>query len=896
MTYKPFLEVLRKSTGPAAPVVKKYLKDGADRLRKVHLETHSGASVCASYTSLVDDLLRGLFTYKKEQVGCTDDLALVALGGYGRGELNLHSDIDLTLLYKRKITPAVQELTEKLLYILWDTGLDLGFSIRTVSECITLAKDDHKTMTALLDTRFLLGDESLYDSLNDKVRRNLFSRNRSIAFISEKVEESRARSERYGGSIYILEPNVKEGEGGLRDLHTAMWVVKARNDKNSPDLAGLASGEDRAEIKDSLDFLLWVRNELHYHAGRRHDQLTFDQQERIAKLLGFKSTESSLAVEDFMREYYLHASNINHHANMILSRVIHKEEERGFNWPKKKVKIDKRFSIVGGLLHAGGKGAFTDPADAMKAFEYSDAHSVDIHQATKDLILNCLEGEGPEQIEAFRNSPEVSESFLRILRGKNVFTTLREMHRLKLLDKYIPEFADISCRVQHDLYHIYTVDAHTIFAIRELERLRDQYKADFAILATIFEELPDQAIIILAVLFHDIGKAHGKNHADKGAAMLPEICRRLNLSEDDAKLVSFIVKNHLLLANTAQYRDMHDEKLVIEFARQITDIERLNLLYLLTFADVRAVGPEVWTQWKGALFQELYFKAMTVLERGTFEAEDTEPKLAKVKQLVAEILEPASIEASRVDEFFELLPHRYFLSNSPGAIAEHMMVLRDLAVAKKPFIMTTRQDRLRVYTEIVVCTSDIHGLFSMITGVMAANAVNILGAQINTLKDGIVLDVLQVNSPFGEYITDKSKLERIEADLSRVLTGRIKVSTLVGEEKTSILDMKPKPGVRTSVQIDNEVSDDYTVLDIRTLNRIGLLYDITRTLTALGLYIEIAKISTKGDTAADIFYVKDIFGQKIFFKDKLAEITDTLIRLLSPEASAEASPRASKDG
>jgi len=880
MTHIPFLEVLRKSSGPVTPIVKKYLKDGAGELRKVHLEERVGAPVCSSYTRLVDDLLKAIFIYKREELGCTDDVALVALGGYGRGELNLHSDIDLTLLYRRKITPAVEELTQQMLYILWDTGLDLGFSIRTVAECIALAKDDHKTMTALLDTRFLFGDESLYDSLNDKVRRNLFGRNRALAFIREKMEESRQRGERYGGSIYILEPNVKEGEGGLRDLHTAMWVVKARNDRNSPDLAGLASGEERAEIKNSLDFLLWVRNELHYHAGRKNDQLTFDQQERIAGLRGFKNTENSLAVEDFMREYYLHASNINHHANMILSRVLHKEEESGFNWPKKKVKLDKVFSIVGGALVAGGKNPFADPASVMKAFEYAESHSIEINQATKDRILAYLEGEGEEAAVAFRTSPEVAASFLRILRGKNVFNTLREMHRLKLLDKYIPEFAEISCRVQHDLYHIYTVDAHTLFAIRELERLRGQYKADFAILSNIFEELPDPAIIMLAVLFHDIGKGRGKGHADKGAAMLPEICSRLHLGEDDTNLLRFIVKNHLLLANTAQYRDMHDEKLVIEFARQIADIERLNLLYLLTFADVRAVGPDVWTQWKGALFQELYFKAVTVLERGTFEAEDDAPKLARVRKAVGEILRPAAIEEAKVDEFFGLLPRRYFLSNSPDAIAEHMMVLERLA--GKPFIMTARQETFREYTEIVVCTSDIHGLFAMITGVMAANAVNILGAQINTLKNGIALDILQVNSPFGEYITDKAKLARIEDDLSKVLTGRVRVSALVGKQKPSILDMKPRPGVRTTVQIDNEVSDDYTVIDIHTLNRIGLLYDITRTLTQLGLYIEVAKISTKGDAASDIFYVKDIFGQKIFFKERLAEIVTALKELLNP--------------
>ncbi|MFQ5735454.1 MAG: [protein-PII] uridylyltransferase [Thermodesulfobacteriota bacterium] len=875
MSHATLLDTLRERKDSVTPVVKEYLTTGAAELRKEHLAGVGGEAICRAYTVLVDDLIKALFTFKREELGCDEPVALVALGGYGRGELNFHSDIDLTLLYKRKISKPVQELTQQILYVLWDTGLDLGFSIRTVNECIALARDDHKTMTALIETRFLLGDGSLYTALVDSVRKNLFGRKRAMPFINEKLDESRKRHEKYGGSVYILEPNVKEGEGGLRDLHTAMWVVKARNSRNSTDLAGLVSESDREVIKGSLDFLLWVRNELHYHTGRKNDQLTFDHQERIARLRGFTNTGDGIAVEAFMREYYLHASNIFHHANMILSRVLHKEEQNSFNWPRKRVRIDRNYSIVGGALTAMDSSIVDDPAAIIKAFEYVESFDVEMSQTTKDLILKFLEN----ALEGFRESEEVAATFIKILKGHNVFKALSEMHNLKFLERYIPEFAEINCRVQHDLYHIYTVDTHTIFAIRELDRLRGSSKCDFPLLATIFEELPNQEIIMLAVLLHDTGKALGSGHAEKGAQIIPEICRRLHLGEDDTGLLKFLVRNHLLLADTAQYRDLHDEKLIIEFARKVGDIERLNLLYLLTFADVRAVGPEVWTQWKGALFQELYFNSLTVLERGTFEAEDGVAKLERIKQRVSEILAPKAIDTATVDEFFGLLPQRYFLSNSPDVIAEHMLILRDFP--GKPYIMTTRQDTVREYTEIVVCTTDVHGLFSMITGVMAANAVNILGAQINTLKNGIVLDILQVNSAFGEFITDPARLAKIEKDLAGVLTGRIKVSRLVGKRKPSILDMKPRPGVKTSVQIDNEVSDDYTVLDIHTLNRIGLLYDITRTLTELGLYIDVAKISTKGEQAADIFYIKDIFGQKVFYKEKLREVTERLQSLLS---------------
>ncbi len=882
--YKTILDSLRSSPA-ATPAIKGFLSKGEGELRREHLDGKRGAGVCRSYTRLVDDILKALFTCKSEEIKGAEKTALVALGGYGRGELNIRSDIDLMLLYDKKLTPAIEDFTQQILYVLWDTGLDLGFSIRSVAECVDLAKDDLKTMTALLDLRFLLGDENLYERLKTSVRKNLFNKGRTPAFINDKVEETRQRHHRFGGSVYILEPNVKEGEGGLRDLHTSMWVIKAKNDSEAdPHKLGLISRSDYGTLSESLDFLLWVRNELHYESNRKADQLTFDHQERIARLLGFKNTEKALAVEAFMQQYYRHASNIFRYSNLILSRTIHRDEKGAFSWPKKKVRVDKNYSVVGGVLAVADKEAFVkDPSSAMKAFEYSQAFDVEIDQGTVDLVLGYLETAGDE----FRTSRDVSESFLKILKGKNVYRTLSEMHRLKFLDKYIPEFADIACRVQHDLYHVYTVDAHTLFAVREIERLRGEYKPDFSLQSTIFEEIPNPEILILAVLFHDIGKAHGKGHAEKGAGIVPEICRRLNLSEDDMNLLKFLVKNHLLLADTAQYRDLHDEKLIIEFAKRVGDIERLSLLYLLTFADVRAVGPDVWNQWKGTLFQELYFKALTVLERGTFEVEEAEVKYQRIKERVAEILRPEGVERSTVEDYFELLPHRYFLSNSPDTIADHIKILKSFG--GMPYVMTVRQDTFREYTELIICTHDMHGLFSMITGVMAANAVNILGAQINTLKNGVVLDILQVNSHIGEYITDESKLKKIEADLAGVITGKTKVASLVGKRKPSILDSKPRPIVRTIVQIDNDVSEAYTVIDIHTQNRIGLLYDITSTLSKLGLYIFVSKISTKGDEAADIFYVKDIFGQKIYYKEKLKEIVDTVYNVLT-EKDAVSNP------
>ncbi len=780
------------------------------------------------------------------------------------------------LLYPGRLTPAIEELTRRILYILWDTGLDIGFSIRSVDETIALGGGDLNTLTSLLDRRFIYGNRALFDVLKERIKRDLLSERRLKNFIKSKLEENTLRHQKYGDSVYILEPNIKEGEGGLRDIHTAMWIVKARGTNgHDPVSLGLLSEDDRDSLTRAVDFLFWVRNELHFETGRKTDQLSFDHQERIAELLNYTDTEHFLAVELFMQQYYRYASDINHFSNLILSRSLNEGRKRRFF--SRKRPVDDDFFIQDGLLSLRDRDLLRrDPHAILRAFEHFQSHGVGLSQSLKDSILDNLE----RVDKGFIESRDCAESFLRILRGRDVFRTLSEMHRLKFLERYIPEFGEITHRVQHDLYHIYTVDIHSLFSVRELERLRGEYREEFRLLSTIFDEVRKPEVLFLGVLLHDIGKARGKGHAQKGGEMAREIGRRLHLPEEDIELLSFLVTNHLLLADTAQYRDLHDEKLIVEFARKVGEIERLDLLYLLTFADIRAVGPEVWNQWKGALFQEIYFKALRVLERRTFEIEEAGPRIERIRKEVRDILREQGQYMDDVEEYFQLLPQRYFLSNSPEFIAEHIKVVRELKVRERPYIMKVRQDRDREYTEIIICTFDIHGLFSRITGVMAANSVDILGAQINTLRNGIALDILQVTTPFGDLIEDEWRLEKIEDDFSKVLSGRVRVEDLVGRKKPSILDMKKKPKVATRIHVDNSVSDHCTVLDIHAQNRIGLLYTITSVLSRLGVYIYVAKITTKGDEAADIFYVRDIFGQKIYNEEKLKRIVDSLYRAM----------------
>ncbi|MEE8575599.1 MAG: [protein-PII] uridylyltransferase, partial [Thermodesulfobacteriota bacterium] len=737
-------------------------------------------------------------------------------------------------------------------------------------ECIKLAKEDLKTMTALLDLRFIAGDRSLFEKLGADLDKKLFTKEKTKLFIEEKVMENVERHEKYGGSVFILEPNVKEGEGGLRDLHTARWVLLARN----PDISfnnqikALLTEDEEGELAGALDFLFWVRNDLHLETKRKNDQLTFHQQERIAKLMGFADSKVSLAVESFMQRYYRYASTINRISALMLARALGKGSKRKGKSEERR-ELDENFTAVNDEIAFKDDAIFENhPELMMDVFLHFRDQRLPLSFETADGVLENLDLVGDD----YRRDKRVAKAFINIFKGPQIFRTLTEMNRLNFLGKLIPEFEDISCKVQHDMYHVYTVDVHTLFAIRELERLKSSYKSEFFLYATLYEELPRPELLALGVLFHDIGKSLGKGHAVTGAELTKKILSRFGLKKEDINTVVFLVRYHLILADTAQYRDIHDEKLIVEFSKTVGTIERLNMLFLLTFADVRAVGPDVWTQWKGALFQELYFKALTIIERGTFEVEDTAAKVKRVKKRVKRRLKGDLRE--KVDEYFSLLPSSYFLSNKSSFIAGDMEMVYTLS--DSPFLMSVRQDRDRSYTSLVICTHDTAGLFSMITGVLAANRVNILGAQISTLKSGLVLDVVQVTDPAGSCITDEVKLEKIKSDFLKVVTGTLSIEKLVGKRKPSILDKKERPQMRTFIEVDNEVSDRYTVIDLHTHDRIGLLYKISSVLTSLGVYIAIAKISTKGDDAADIFYVNDIFGQKIFYDKRLADITDAL--------------------
>ncbi len=853
-----------------------FLDHYREEIKAAHRAGAGGEWVVAALTAMVDTLIIKLFTsiasHQKKQSPTTKHIALVAIGGYGRGELNPFSDIDLMFLHSGKDPKIIEDVAQKILYLLWDMRLDVGYSVRSLPDCVEMAEADSTVKTALIDARFLTGNEHIYTDFKKVMLTQILAK-RSDAFIREKLEELRKRREKYGASVYILEPNIKEGEGCLRDLHAALWVAKIKYKITNPReliIKGVLSEEELALYFNSLAYLWRIRNELHFLAGRKNDQLTFDAQTSLALFFGYADQGNELAVERFMRDFYLHGNRVEHFASLLISKCVRRDEGalKIIGYFTRRPLGEGFFILKGELVIPDETIIAKNPEKLMKIFVLAQKHGVTLNIGVKALVRNNLDLVN----DRFRRNKDVVNDFLCILRSeKGVAEHLQLMHHLGFLNRFIPEFENIYCKVQHDIYHIYTVDTHSLFAVEEIARLwKGEYREQLPLLTQLASTVDKRELLLLAVLLHDIGKGEGGHHAEKGADSARTVARRMGLSREDSECLDFLIRNHLLFAHIAQRRDLHDEKMIIQFARQMGKSENLKMLYLVTYADIKAVGPDVWTEWKALLLQELYEKACKVLERGDFKLEASSERVKRVKRLVFDLLADEYPPALVKDEL-KALTTRHILSNSPPVLAEHIVIL--LRLAENHLVMKVEHEITAGYSNCTICTFDIPGLFSMITGVMAANGMNILGAQIHTSSNGKVLDILQVNSPQGFVITEESRWKRLESDLRQVLKGEVRVAALVARRNRSgILQGKSKPTFPTRVEIDNEVSAEYTVIDIYTHDKVGLLYRITSTLTRLGLYIGVSKISTKVDQAADVFYVKDIFGHKLTAQEKLEEI------------------------
>ena len=855
------------------------LTQGFDSLKVRHAEGASGQESVRAHAYLMDEVIFSLTRLIADDTARArldaTPLVVVALGGYGRRELHPLSDIDLMVVYDGELSPYVQRMMQELLYSLWDLGLQVGHSLRSLDDCVAMARTDFPSRTSMQEARFLSGDRRLFARFGRVLRENVYRRDFG-QFLETTLSERDQRYRRFGASPYIGEPNVKESAGGLRDVHTAMWLGEAKfGARTLRELAdkGLITSREQAATDAALTFLWRVRNELHFFSGHKNDVLGRDVQPRIAKNLGYENDDTSLGVERFMRDYYLHARVIHRVSRRLIARCQETLSRRGSAEGRQ-----RQQALADGLVFFDGQLHLVDrdpgplraePSRLMKVFWHLRRQgcelSLDLERAVEDTLY-LADG-------AFQRSPAVRDLFLDICRTwGRAAQTFSEMHEIGLLGRYLPEFGALTCLVQYDVYHKLSADQHSLLAVEHLEALAPGQSAESEGAAQVFNEVEKPELLMLGMLLHDVGKAKGHGHVAKGIPLIRELVTRIGLDPDDGAVVEFLVAHHLTLSHIAQRRDIDDPKTIADLAVTAGDAQRLKMLYLLTWADMRAVGPGVLTPWQASILHELYRRALVRLTGGRAE------RPSRV-QLAGRLRAAAGAEqtAQTVKAHLAMMSDRYVATTGVQRMAEHLRMLQRLA--ETPVVTELFHHTDLGSSDLVVVTRDLPGLFSLIAGTLASQGVNIMSAQIHTRGDGIAIDTFQVNEPTGEAVTSPATWVRTLDALRAVLTGDAQVATLL-DKRRAAGRASARAGGPPKITLDNQLSDDYTVLEVKCPDRLGLLYLITRTLAELGLDIATARIATEIDQAVDTFYVHDRGGRKIEDPDALGRAREALEQAL----------------
>ena len=880
--------VLGAQRGRAA---RDYLNDARDRLHELHLGGATGSQIVELWTAVVDHVVCTLFEsareqYRERSTTLDQKCTLIAQGGYGRGELNPWSDIDLLFLYPQRVDAYVETVTESVLYALWDTGMTVGQAVRSVRDCVSLAADDFKVKTALLDTRMLAGDEDLYREFASVMEKDVLKKN-AQRFFDEKVAENEERHRKHGDAVFIVEPHLKEGEGGLRDIHTANWLAKVKyqvRDLEELVAKGVVAQAELEEVHAARDFLFGVRNALHFISGRHQDQLTFEYQERIAAELGFVDDEHAKGVEKFMRTYYLHAAAVNRFSDDLIALCT--ETSLPARWMGRLASREIRSGvrIVSGELNITDAGIFDDdPTLLLRVMADAQRHGVELSAGSRRWIrakASLLDN------DALRCAAGAARAFLDILNWKHgVHETLANMHKLGVLGAYLPEFENLRCMAQYDRYHIYTVDEHTLRGVRNIERLRrGEFKGELPLLTSVVREIDDIEVLYLAMIYHDIGKGQGGDHSNKGADLALAAAQRLGLNADATEHLEFLVRFHLIMHHLATRRDIHEPKLVSDFAQMVGSLNRLRKLYVLTYADLCATNPKLWNSWQDSLLAELYELTMDSFERGQSAESGQEERAVRIRQRV--ITATAAEDEPRMREFLAEMPDRYVLSMPEESIPHHFELVRRLD--EDDYACRVEHFPERDFSELTVVARNQWGLFAKLTGVLRAKGLSISGAHAATGAKGLAVDVFRIaHTVDAELACSDDRWDAVVAQVGRVLDGSIEVADVVANAtRPSVLDQRGAPRVVTEVVVDNDTSPDFTIIDVSTTDRLGVLYAMTSALLRLGLRIHLAKITTSVDRVLDVFYVSDEGGAKVS-EDSVDRVRDAILHALQPLVESE---------
>jgi [protein-PII] uridylyltransferase len=874
------LEQALSGDKPRAQQIADALADAREAINREFDEDCAVEKLIHDSSALIDRVLEPCFRYFIEDEG-KRGCSLVAVGGYGRSELLPGSDIDLMILLDRKPDRSRQQQLSDFLTFLWDIGLEVGHSVRTVKDCVREGKADITVMTTMIESRLIVGNGELYDSFQRAIAPGKIWPARK--FFEGKLEEQHNRHLRFNDTAYNLEPNIKEGPGGLRDIQIIGWVAKrhfgARSLKELVEHDFITEAEYR--LLDEGQRHLWrVRFALHRIAGRREDRLLFDYQKKIADFFGFESGENNLAIEQFMQQYYRTIMELERVSEMLLQ--IFREEILVTDAQRKLKPINERFNLRNNFIEVAHADVFKQhPPALMELFLLISLNETceGVTASTIRLVREHLYLVDDD----YRSDETVNRLFMQLMSAPSGMThQMRRMNSYGFLAAYIPEFASITGRMQYDLFHAYTVDQHIIFVIRNLRRFAlDKHEDEFPFCNLVYSKLENPRLLYLAALFHDIAKGRGGDHSLLGAQDATRFCEQHKLNRKETRVVSQLVRDHLLMSVTAQRKDISDPEVVREFAHRVGSMNMLNYLYLLTVADIRSTNPKLWNNWKDALLKQLYRATKTVIRRGIEHAPDIDEIIQENRDAAFETMADLPFSAEQINSVCDRVPGDYFLRHHPLEIKWHVNAILGNPGAAR--LVSTRQSTYTHNTKVFVYGEQPAHTFSQVTGTLGSLGLSILNAEIFTTSDDKIMDTFIIQDHNGEAVTDPATIELIEKRLLEALESDSIYKSPHNTRKPRQLKAFDHP---TEVQFEQDYLKSRTVMEISAMDMPGLLSVIANVIAEKNISITHAKISTLGEKINDIFYLTTPSGDAITDQAMLDSLASDLVQALEAKKAA----------
>ena len=871
------------------PILKKFIDEHSENIKNIYMENKDGVGSGELRSKMIDAVILSAFdainnyAFPIANPTTSDKLAVITVGGYGRGNLSPGSDIDLLVLTPYKMTPRIEQIVETLLYLLWDLKLKVGYAVRSLEETIVKARADNTICTTLLDARFISGNQDLWIKFNALFQSEILNKEKNNFFYT-KLKERDSRHKKMGDSRYLLEPNIKECKGGLRDLNTIRWIISFMYQVNNSAgyiESGIMTKKEALFYDKAEKYFMNLRAIMHYYGTNDSDRLTFDLQLLIAEKLGYTKHAGSIPIERLMKHYYLFAKEVGYLTKSVLENI----ENKNFNKPNSLLKnlvfkFQKNkngiFEFYNNKIHLAKGIKNIDPIDIFKAYDFSAEFNLNLSNELTNLIkLNI------RKIDDIRNDKKANYYFINILTNLlNSDKVLRNMNETGVLGRFIPDFQKVVARVQHDMYHTYTVDEHTINAISILRKIDNgEYESKYGLASKVIKQIVSKKVLYIALFLHDIAKGRGGDHSILGGQVAKNLCPKFGLLSDEVETVIWLVENHLLLSTIAFKRDLQDPKTIIDLKNKIQSAELLRLLYLLTVADITAVGPEIWNSWKDNLLKVVYDETLMEINGGGDQKSRTIREEKSRNKLRDSLIQWNEQEFRDYTNRF----YSYYWTNiSSDVHVRHASLILDADKENLKLKIFAEPLKDQGVTEVSIYTQDHLGLFARTCAALALAGTSVQDARIVTTKDGMTVNTFLVRSADASSIIEqKNRLKVLIETIRKTISEERNPKVLMKEFKSiQIPSRRDSFIIEPRVLIDNLSSRSHTVIEINSKDKIGLLHTLASEFFSIGLHISTARISTYGVRAVDVFYVKNLTGGKIIEENKINLIKDKLMQAI----------------